>query len=106
MLYFSIPHENEHRLYFLTQLTKTFIGGKKCTVTVMTDDHEVVNRCRSVNSISRSLDIQLVYNMYACNLVQWSTVLADTDIRLLVETQPVSVRKQEYKTPVVTSNVN
>ena len=31
-LYFPIPHTNEHRLYFLTRLSKTFNGTKKCTV--------------------------------------------------------------------------
>ena len=49
---------------------------KKCTV-VMTDDHKVVNRRRSVNSI------HLLYSMYApcIHVVQRSAVLADTDIR-------------------------
>ena len=55
----------------------------------MTDDHELVNRRRSVNSI------HLPYSMYTTciHVVQRSAVLADTDIRLMVKTQPASVRK-------------
>ena len=54
----------------------------------MTDDHKVVNRRRSVNNI------HLQYSIYTTciQLVQQSAVLADTDIRLIVKTQPVSVR--------------
>ena len=39
---FPIPHENEHRLYFLTRLSKTFNGTKKCRLqsTDMTDRHD------------------------------------------------------------------
>ena len=48
----------------------------------------VVNRRRSFNSI------HLLYSLYATyiHVVQRSAVLADTDIRLIVKTQPVSVR--------------
>ena len=55
----------------------------------MTDDHKVVNRLRSFNSI------HLLNSMYitCVHVVQQSAVLADTDIRLIVEMQSVSVRK-------------
>ena len=55
---------------------------------VMTDDHKT--RRRSVNSIRRPPTMQHAYNMYACRTA--SAVLADTAIRLIVETLPVSVR--------------
>ena len=58
----------------------------------MTDDHKGVNRRRSVNNI------HLLYSWYTTyiHVVQLSAVLADTDVRLLVKTQPVSVRIQHY----------
>ena len=54
----------------------------------MTDDHKVVNRRRSVNSM------HMLYSLYTTciHVVQRSAVLADTDGRLIVKTQPVSVR--------------
>ena len=48
----------------------------------MTDDHKVLNRRRLVNSIPQSLAIQHV----CIHVVQRSAVLADTDIRLIVQT--------------------
>ena len=87
VLYFTIPHENEHCLYFPTRLFKTFNGANKCTV----DRHD--RRPWDPPTLSQQHSpftgyiacIQHVYMRYA--------VLADPDIRLIVETQPVSVRR-------------
>ena len=90
VLCFSIPHENEHRLFFLTRLSKTFNRARRVHSTDMTDVHKVVNRQRSVNSI------HLLYSMYTTciHVAQRSTVLADTDICLTVKTQPASVGRK------------
>ena len=58
-------------------------------LTDMTDDHKT--RWHSVNSIPRSPAKQHAYNMYTCNTAR-SAVLAECNIRLVVETPPVSVR--------------
>ena len=78
MLYFFIPHENEHRLYFLTWLSKTFNGANKCKA----DRHDPPTWYTA--------RIQHVYR--GLHVVQKSAVLADPAIRLIVETPPVSVR--------------
>ena len=67
---------------FSHNYSKLSTAQRSVQLTDMTDDHKVVNRQCSVNSI------HLLYSMHTTciHVVKRSDVLDDTDIRLIVKT--------------------